>query len=511
MGKKNLDRLFQEKLKDFTGVPDDKVWQAIEASLDKKESSRKIIPIWWKLGGVAAVLIIGVFLWNPLEDTATNSSTITDVNTEASEENNTNQTIEVQKANIESIVNAQRNDSLKKEPLRSINQVTETDASLNKGLESKSINKQTKRDLINNQNVLVTSTPKVKIPNTNQSNSNITKDEFDNSETAIVESKPQNKTINESSSIEIKTEKETVPFSEESLSNQTEKITQIEKTENEKNVEEESKKKSIFDEIAEQEDEKLAEENSTGKWSVGPNIAPVYFNAIGEGSSINSAFVPNSKSGDVNLSYGLSIAYEVNKKLSIRSGINKVDYGYRTNDIEFSSLQNNTISGQISNIDYTNSSKDIIVNSVPRTTNEFLSQDASLTENSEDVIAESKVRNGTLEQQFGYLEMPVELKYVVVDKRFGINLIGGVSSLFLIDNSISLNSGDLITEVGKANNINSVNFSTNVGFGVNYKFSSKVQLNIEPMFKYQLNTFSTTDGSFNPFSIGIYSGMSFKF
>ena len=41
--------------------------------------------------------------------------------------------------------------------------------------------------------------------------------------------------------------------------------------------------------------------------------------------------------------------------------------------------------------------------------------------------------------------------------------------------------------------------------------SFKVQLNIEPVFKYQLNTFSDTAGNFQPFTIGIYSGLNFKF
>ncbi len=114
-------------------------------------------------------------------------------------------------------------------------------------------------------------------------------------------------------------------------------------------------------------------------------------------------------------------------------------------------------------------------------------------------------------QQFGYLEIPLELNYTLVDSKFGINLIGGLSSLFLVDNSVTLTSGELITEMGEANNLNNVNFSTNIGFGVNYKFSPKIQLNIEPVFKYQLNTFSDTAGDFQPFTIGVYSGLSFKF
>jgi hypothetical protein len=114
-------------------------------------------------------------------------------------------------------------------------------------------------------------------------------------------------------------------------------------------------------------------------------------------------------------------------------------------------------------------------------------------------------------QQLGYIEVPLELNYAVVDKRFGVDLIGGVSSLFLVDNAVLLESNDLVTEVGEANNINSMNFSANVGMGLNYKFSPKIQINIEPVFKYQLNTFSNVSGSFRPYSIGVYSGFSFRF
>ncbi|WP_273568743.1 hypothetical protein [Maribacter halichondriae] len=49
MSKKNLDKLFQEKFKDFSEIPDEKVWENISASLDKK-NRRRVIPIWWKLG-----------------------------------------------------------------------------------------------------------------------------------------------------------------------------------------------------------------------------------------------------------------------------------------------------------------------------------------------------------------------------------------------------------------------------------------------------------------------------
>ncbi|MEL6916106.1 MAG: hypothetical protein AAFO99_00110 [Bacteroidota bacterium] len=65
MSKKKIDDLFHEKLKGFDEVPDEKVWKAIETSLDQRKKSRKVIPIWWKLGGVAALLTIVFYVINP--------------------------------------------------------------------------------------------------------------------------------------------------------------------------------------------------------------------------------------------------------------------------------------------------------------------------------------------------------------------------------------------------------------------------------------------------------------
>ena len=56
--KKHIDRLFQEKFKDFDVMPDDELWESIEARLDKKKKKQRIIPIWWKLVGVAAALVL---------------------------------------------------------------------------------------------------------------------------------------------------------------------------------------------------------------------------------------------------------------------------------------------------------------------------------------------------------------------------------------------------------------------------------------------------------------------
>jgi hypothetical protein len=80
-----------------------------------------------------------------------------------------------------------------------------------------------------------------------------------------------------------------------------------------------------------------------------------------------------------------------------------------------------------------------------------------------------------------------------------------------VDNAVLLESNELVTEMGEANNVNNFNFSANFGMGFNYEIAPKFQINLEPVFKYQLNTFTNTAGSFRPYSIGVYSGLRFKF
>ena len=120
--------------------------------------------------------------------------------------------------------------------------------------------------------------------------------------------------------------------------------------------------------------------------------------------------------------------------------------------------------------------------------------------------------NTSINQAFGYIEIPLEIEYALVNKKIGVNVIGGFSSFFLSENKIfSEAEGGSKTYLGEANNINNVSYSANFGFGVNYQVSKKIDLNVEPMFKYQINTFNNTSGDFKPYFIGVYTGFAIKF
>ena len=499
MNKNNIDKFFQEKFKDFEEVPDEKVWDSIEASLDEKQKKRRIIPIWWRLGGVAALVAILFYIVNPFESSTTTTVVGNDTEhleqSETGESENTTETDKITRPEQETeIVNTTKDiEANTKNTERAAN----VDSSVAEGEKDQ---------------------PKTRSAE-DKANANLLHQAVNNQETKITGASPNQDANEVMTNTDQADEKEKVVIS----SDNTEVAnTHLDKTEGNKpngiikkepakqtEIEEAvvaNEKKSIFDEI-DQEEEELVAETEKERWSVGPSIAPVYFSSLGEGSPIHSNFVSNSKTGNLNLSYGLFVSYEVTNKLSVRSGIHKVDYGYDTNDVQFSSSLAASTNNKIDNIDYAGASKNLVVQS--SADSETALNDSFVQSN--EIAAPNPSREGRMVQQFGYLEVPLELNYALVDKKLGVNLIGGVSSLFLVDNSVSLEADGGTTEIGEANNINTINFSTNVGIGINYNLTPKMQLKLEPMFKYQLNTFSDTSGSFQPFTLGVYSGLNFKF
>ena len=501
MQKKKLDELFQDKLADFKPTPDNKVWRAIDASLEKKRKKR-IIPIWWKLGSIAAALVIGLLLFNPFTENELSNETLVDT-IKQSKTNNEAKPTSRKETFIDSLnhENSQIVEEANEEAYDDINLVSTKTENSNKAIQLSNkinnTNRSKNNDVLtandantvksnNNSNILVAENNSAKkLDNETQNKVTLAKDDLDNSKLVTSKVILENNIINKNSDLSSE-----VAFNE--LNDENIEIVDVDK-------------KSIFEEIASQEE--IKKDVVTNRWSAGTNIAPVYFNGHGKGSPVNSIFTPNSKSGNINFSYGLSVAYAVSEKLTIRSGINKVDYGYDTEDVAFSSSINAmSTNGQLTSIDYAPTSETLTVSS-----KKVVSENFNTTNSASDVTAKSATRDGYMSQQFGYLELPIEVNYALIDKKFGVNIIGGVSSLFLIDNAVSLTAGELTTEIGEANNINDLNFSANMGLGFNYKFSPKISFNLEPIFKYQLNTFSEVDGTFLPYSIGVYSGLSFKF
>lgn len=548
---KNIERLFQEKFKDFEALPPQDSWDVIASRLNEKKKKKRILPIWFQFSGIAASLfIIGSLIWNFSGESNTTevpNSNNTIVNTEDSKGNSNNSNIAT--PNKEAIVyDSQSNEeNLDKKSNNSINQYNEKsideklvksklknnssrrnglvsngklqndiDASSNqKGFKKGKNNfKKQSSSGTNSEKALVANTEKNKAKRKSKSKSIKNNSDFENlfddnnvvdnnredknainKETidAFFENKTSNTpTITNNDSIAKQTNNSDVVVSNEIITQDSTLVAEVSK---ETNLLEELLKEK---EAGKNEDEK---EEKRSKWAISTNASPVYFNSLAQGSSIDQQFDSNSKNYATTLSLGIAGSYAINNKLSLKTGVNNINISYNTNDVLFDARMNN-VENNIPTISRNPEASNMVFSSKVGNV-ETLSGDV------ENVIIENNV--GALQQNISYIEVPLELSYKLLDKKFGIEVIGGMSTLFLNQNNISLLANGIEMEVGRANNLNSIHFSSNVGLGFKYSFWKSFNANFQPMFKYQINTFSENSGNFKPYFIGLYTGISFSF
>lgn len=506
---KNIDRLFQEKFKDFEVAPPEMAWENIEARLNKKKKKRRVIPFWFKPTGIAASLLVGFYTFIYLnEDTkhdsrenknsiefnkndedssarantaedfliVPNNSTVT--NNESLEKNN----------NVNTIGNSEEISSEKNNIKNGLNPFSKNK---NETIISANTNKKDKNTSNDSKSIFEKNIVSEDVlSNISESKKSIKEDAFSNSSLVTNDNKSDlNTPFNQIKD----TPKRIVASDEKFKANITQDSSIVAQISDEvKALEQLLKEKEVGKNAEEKEKE--------NKWGVSTNAAPVYFNSATNGSPINTQFAENSKSYASTISYGVGINYAVSKKLSLRTGINALTLEYNTNDVSYTTtMKGVTDDGSMLS---RNTNGQTVV---------FVDNKTEINALSSDV--ENFVQNSTgqLNQITSYYEIPVELSYKLIDKKFGLEVIGGMSSLFLNQNSISLLSNGLEMEIGQANNLNRVHFSSNVGIGLKYSFLKSLEVNFNPMFKYQLNTYTDNAGNFKPYFIGLYSGLSYKF
>lgn len=543
---KNIERLFQEKFKDFEAIPPQESWNIIASRLNEKKKKKRIIPIWFQLSGIAAsFIIIGALIWNFQSNQNTNSP------------NNSNETVVVGVDNSNSKDKKSNTDFNNNETLRPEKNIENSENNTIK-FDSKRIDfeksnpivisneksniryKDKKNNSFESKNTLDTKNKK-RYPNYNNKESNheivanskakrnksSKKNLFLETDLIATTKKNKNSKLNPNhntttskkglinsdkiNSFFDKTETNTnyVNTSNDSLANQTkDTITAVLAlseniiTNDSILVAEISPEINPLEELLKEKEagknEVEKEKEKRNRWAVSTNASPVYFNSISEGSSLDSQFSKNSKEFETTMSYGIGAVYQISNKFSFKTGVNTLTFNYNTDNVLFNTRLN-SVTNNIKTLDRNSNSENLAFSAINSKSD---LGDALI------LLTESK---GSIKQELSYVEVPLELSYKILDKKFGIDLIGGVSTLFLNANSISLISDGMEMNIGKANNLNDIHFSSNVGLGFKYNFWKSFNANFQPMFKYQINTFSENSGNFKPYFIGLYTGVSFSF
>lgn len=498
--KKNIDQLFKERFENFEATPSPEVWANIQAQLKQQKEDRKVIPLWWKVAGVAALLALLFTIGNAVLSPSESDSIVKEDKEPIEQPSQIEKSQKVHSTTSEDTVIAsemidteegQRNTEITSQELQK-NDKTSQDV-LKKGHNK------------NNETVIASEklSDKKKLQKKNISeNKFIDPTSTKNEATGIAGTLKENSTTKNISETTVDPKTETANKSKVTGTAVATTGQEKKETTSEINID---TKKSIFEAI--EETEIAVAKTSTKKqldnrWEVSPNFAPVYYNTLSEGSSIDPSFSDNTQSGDVNFSYGVKVSYQLNERLSIRSGVSNVDLSYATSGLD---LATGPVAQALRSVDY--GGKTVVTTAV---------DSGTLIENTsgnpfDNLTPKSASGEVQLIQNINYYEVPLELKYALINSKFGINILGGFSSLFLGDNEVSVRADNLNETLGEANNLSEVSFTTNVGLGLDYKISKKFKFNLEPMFKYQLNPYTDSSVNFKPYYLGVYTGFSYRF
>lgn len=253
------------------------------------------------------------------------------------------------------------------------------------------------------------------------------------------------------------------------------------------------------------------------RWSVSAMASPTYYSQFV--SSGNDLAKQLSESDQARTSYtgGVGLSYNINSRFSIQSGLYYSSIGQEVGGVNaYSGFQQYAFAKGDHNFEILTANGTVYTTNSDIFINSYNQPGRIVTAYTNDVFDPVKASlnyvSSTIYQDMSFLELPVIVRYKVVDRKVGLNLIGGMSYNFLVNNSVYalLDGGKY--PVGTTEGLNSVSLSSSLGMGMEYKLSQNLSLNLEPTFRYYLNPFSSANSSgLHPYSIGIFSGLAYKF
>lgn len=268
-------------------------------------------------------------------------------------------------------------------------------------------------------------------------------------------------------------------------------------------------------------DETIPEAKSRGKWQIGASISPqVSYRDVASSDIFQNMKVNNSESAKLTYAGGIRLNYSATKRLSVESGIyynqmgvNIGDYRnfsyarYQEMDYAPTANSNNVVS--ISNSMGSVVTKDEALFLSDYAANEAIA-DYHMLQPNELLVNETSVDGFT--QTFEFLEVPFNLKFLLIDRSLQVQLVGGISTNFLVSNTFNAATAAGLEEIGRVDNVNWVNYSGNAGIGFAYEIFQNFSFNLEPRFRYYLNSINTPELPVTrPYTFGVRTGVSYAF
>jgi uncharacterized protein YmfQ (DUF2313 family) len=479
--RKDIGKIFKEKIDYLDKEPNNDGWDAIQSELDKKKKKRLIfIPFWFK--SIGLLTAGSLCLWLVTNHSFENKTLFgRDAKSGGTQSNDTH-------------TNSKKNSPITtlQNNTKSRSDVTTITVAVDSALSSKEnvINKRTPKQ---NSNSIVLASLKIHASSTTLNK----RKRFANNEKNKLGTKSSNYLNKKSKTKSYKT-----------------KITNQSSTKTKKNTKNKNLEKSpnvtspletaIVANAAQLDEDKITEINTPKKIKkailktsekdtiTNPEIKDKSFELFIYGSPtisglskskslLDNRLNNNPTTSNITFSYGTYFCYQVTSNLSLRLGLSIINLNLITDDIP------------VNTTDYSN------ISYASEFSNAYI---YSQSNNSEYM---------KITQKISYIEIPLEVKYRFVNQKIDINAIIGLNYLYLNNNEIvALTSNGSEFKIGKTKDLLDRTLGVNIGLGFDYNLTKKIKFNIEPMFKYHFKN-SQNDDETKLFSLNILTGLQIKF
>ena len=216
----------------------------------------------------------------------------------------------------------------------------------------------------------------------------------------------------------------------------------------------------------------------------------------------------------ISYSGGVTLGYKLNERLKLKSGVFYSQMGQTLSDVHITPDSYLT-AGDNALIEISGSigTSEIQMNEVRPVTENVNDPDLPLPPSYAVDIEEQRgiILEESLLQKMEFIKIPFLLEYKFVDKNIGLSMITGLNANMLVGKGIFMQNSVNNKKVGDIHNINRISYSGTVGLGIDYQVNDFMQISMQPLMDYFLNSFNSTSGKTFPYSFGLYTGLSVSF
>jgi hypothetical protein len=225
---------------------------------------------------------------------------------------------------------------------------------------------------------------------------------------------------------------------------------------------------------------------TSSRWSISVNGGINQINTNLKENIIHNNLI-DTKNNSTTESYGIRLNYQLNKKFSLRFGLQKLSFRFNTSNIA-------------------NTNPNIRIDSIVNTKNVI-----PLISTSDLITKLNNSSSFELNEMSNYLEFPLEIKYRL-PKLENISLIAGASYLHLLNSDIYVNSNNGNQfKLAKSLDARKSVYSLNFGVGYDIRLSKNFYLNLEGFYKQYLGLYDSNGTNFSTHNLNFQAGFTFKF